>query len=182
MIFLRIFLATVIFAGFVFKSQSAEGVKPLAPLVVNLELQGTPQVGSEVQVLVKVRAILDAPKVKIRCILPEGVTLISGEDNWEGEMAAGSLKEMLLILRPDEPGQHLIRAMATIEYPGGAKISKGETLSIDLGSASDSKSNTLGTESNQAEKKQKVKPDQKRRPLIRKGKDGQDIGEFPLDE
>jgi len=181
MLFLRIFLVMGALAGFIFMGQSAEAVKPLAPLEVNLELQGTPQVSGEVQVLVKVRVILDAPKVKIRCILPKGVTLVSGEDNWEGEMAAGSLKEMTLILKLDEPGQHLIRAIAAIEYPGGAKISKGGTLLIDLGSVSDSKSGTQGIESDQAETKQKVKPDQKRRPLIRKGKDGQAIGEFPLD-
>lgn len=181
MTFLRIFWIALIALGLVLMGSPSEAVKPLAPLEVELKLDGVPQIGGEVKVSIRVRSILDAPNIKIQCTLPAGVTLVTGEDNWQGEMAADTLKEMILLLKINEAGQHVIRVMATIEYPGGAKISKGEALLIDLGSESDGGSTVLGIESNQAESKQKAKPVLKKRPLIRKGKNGQDIGEFPLD-
>ena len=164
MFFLKIFLTILIFSGLILTGQRAEGVKPLAPLEIELELGGIPQVGGEVPVLVKVRSMMDAPLVKIRCILPEGVEMVSGLDTWEGELTAGSLKEMTLTLKVSAPGRYLIRATATIEYPGGAKMGKGAALLIDL----------------EKEAKEKVRPE-KKGPPIRKGKDGQDIGDFPLD-
>ena len=164
MFFLRILLTIFIFSGLILTGQRAEGVKPSAPLEIQLELGGIPQVGSEVPVLLKVRSMIDAPLLKIRCTLPEGVEMVSGLCEWEGELVEGSLKEMTFTLKVGERGRYLIRATATIEYPGGAKMSKGATLLIDL----------------EEEAKGKIRPE-KKGPPIRKGKDGQDIGDFPLD-
>ncbi|HLB02586.1 MAG TPA: hypothetical protein VJM77_05585 [Nitrospiria bacterium] len=164
MFYSKIFLATLILSGFILAGQRAEGVKPLVPLEIELELGGIPQVGGGVPVLLKVRSMMDAPMVKVLCILPEGVELISGPDSWEGELMAGSSKEMTITLKMGEPGKYLIRATATIEYPGGARMGKTAALLIDL----------------EKEEKEKIKPEEKG-PLIRKEKDGQDIGDFPLD-
>ncbi|MGH7272958.1 MAG: hypothetical protein ACREIQ_00670 [Nitrospiria bacterium] len=164
MFFVKIFLTILILSGFILTGQRAEGVKPLAPLEIELELGGIPQVGGEVPVLLKVRSLMDAPLVKILCILPDGVELISGPVSWEGELAAGSLKEMTLTLKMREAGRYLIRATSTIEYPGWARMGKAAALLIDL----------------EKESKEKIRPE-KKEPLIRKEKDGQDIGDFPLD-
>jgi hypothetical protein len=165
MVFLRVCLTITVFSVVFLTEQSAEGIKPMAPLEVTLELGGVPQVGGEVPVLLKVRSLFDAPLVKIRCMLPNGVEIVSGQDTWEGELTAGSLKEMTIILRVKESGQHVVRALATIEYPGGSKVGKGAALLIKLGTESE----------------QKVRPDKKRPLTIRKGKDGQDIADFPLE-
>jgi hypothetical protein len=164
MFYSKIFLTTLILSGFILAGQRAEGVKPLAPLEIELELGGIPQVGGEVPVFLKVRSMIDAPLVKVLCILPDGVELISGLDTWEGELTAGSPKEMTITLKMGEPGKYLIRATGTIEYPGWAKMGKTAALLIDL----------------EKEEKEKIKPEEKG-PLIRKEKDGQDIGDFPLD-
>ena len=164
MFLVKILLATLVLSGFILTGKRAEGIKPLAPLEIELELGGIPEVGGEIPVLLKVRSLMDAPVVKVLCILPDGVELISGLDNWEGALTAGSLKEMTLTLKVSAPGRYLIRATATIEYPGGAKMGKGAALLIDL----------------EKEAKEKVRPE-KKGPPIRKGKDGQDIGDFPLD-
>jgi len=172
MFFSRIFLITVFLTGFFLAVQPAEAVKPMAPLEVSLELGGTPQVGGEVPVILRLRSMVDAPLVKIRCILPKGVERVSGQDTWEGEMVAGALKELTLMIKIKEPGQHILRATAMIEYAGGANIGQGTSLSIEVGVASEP---AIGIES-----RQKAKPE-KKEPTIRKGKDGQEIREFSLD-
>jgi hypothetical protein len=170
MLFLRILTTTLFLTVFFLVVQSVEAVKPMAPLEITLELGGIPQVGRELPVFVKVVSMVDVPQARVGFTLPAGVEMVSEQGVWEGELATGSLKQITFNLRVKEPGRHVIRATATIEYPGGAKISKGAALLIDLGGES-----SLGIES-----KQKTEP-KRRTPTIRKGKDGQYIGEFPLD-
>jgi hypothetical protein len=135
-----------------------------------MELGGAPQVGGDVPVSLRIRSFIEVASVKIQVTLPKGVELVSGQDAWEGELTAGSLKEMTFILKIKESGRYVVRARAMIQSQGGFKMAKGTSLVIDLGTDS-----SLGVES-----KQKIKPKRKT-PIIRKGKDGQDIGEFPLD-
>lgn len=164
MVFLRLFLSSLALIGLLMTAQPAVGVKPMAPLKVEIGLGAAPQVGGEFPVLLKVGSMMDAPLVKVQCILPEGVVVISGEDTWEGELKEGSVKEMTVILSVRKPGKYLIRAVVEIEYPGGSHIGREVTLLIDL------EQKTI----------EKIKPGNQG-PSIRKGKDGQDIGDFPLE-
>ncbi len=170
MLFSRIFVITVFLTSFFLAVQPAEATKPMAPLEMSLELGGTPQVGGDVPVVLKVRSFIEVPLMKVQLTLPSGIEMVSGQDTWKEELVAGSVKEITFILKIKEAGRHVIRALATIEYPGGAKINKGAALLIDLGAEP-----SLGIES-----KQKTEPTRKT-PTIRKGKDGQDIGEFTLE-
>ena len=171
MTFLKTGLLTVaILIGWTLVNPPAEAVKPMMPLQITLKLEGTPQVGGEVPVLLRIRSFIEASSVKIQWTLPEGVEMVSDQTTWEGELTAGLLKEMRLMLRVKEPGRHVVKAIATILYPDGTQMTKGASLVINSGTDS-----ILGIES-----QQKNTP-KKRVPIIRKGEDGQNIGEIPLD-
>ena len=171
MTFLKAALVTVtILIGWTLVNPPAEAVKPMMPLQMTLQLEGTPQVGGEVPVLLRIRSFIEASSVKIQWTIPEGIEMVSDQITWEGELTAGLLKEMRFVLKIKAPGRHVVMAMTTIQYPDGLKMAKGTTLVIDLGTDS-----ILGIES-----QQKDKP-KKRVPIIRKGEDGQNIGEIPLD-
>ncbi len=170
MFFLRIFVTTLFLTGLFLAVQPAEATKPMAPLEMSLELGGTPQVGGEVPVVLKIRSFIEVPLVKIQLTLPNGIEMVSGQDTWEGELTAGSLKELTFVLKIKESGRHVVRAMVIVEYPSGSTVGKGAALLIDLETPS-----TLGVESNQQGKPKK------RVPVIRKGEDGQDDAEFTLE-
>lgn len=173
MFYSRIFLITVFLTGFSLAGQPAEAVKPMAPLEVSLELGGTPQVGGEVSVLVRVRSMVDAPWIRVRCILPKGVEMVSSQDTWEGELVAGSMKEVTFILKVKAPGQHLVRAMANIKSSEGFQMVRGASLLIDLSDEA------IGLDQEQEKAKNKAK--NKKRFIIRKGKDGRVITEIPTE-
>jgi hypothetical protein len=171
MTFLKAGLVTATFLmGWTLFNPIAEAVKPMVPLQMILKLEGTPQVGGEVPVVLRIRSFIEAPSVKIQWTLPSGIEMVSEGSSWEGELKAGLLKEMRVVLKISEPGRHAVMVMATLQYQNGTQMTRGTTLVID--SEADS---TLGIQS-----QQKIKP-KKKTPVIRKGEDGQNIGEYPLD-
>ncbi|GEM_PF-2637554 len=170
MLFLRTFVTTVFFIGFFLSVQPAEAVKPMAPLEMTLELGGTPQVGGEVTVFVKVLSMVDAPQVKVGFTLPAGVEMVSDQGTWEGELTAGSLKQITFNFRVKEPGRHVIRATAEIQFQDGLRVTKGARLLIDL-----EPKKSLGIES-------KVQDKEKHESRVIKDKDGRDLKIFSFEK
>ncbi len=150
--------------------QPAEATKPMAPLEMSLELGGTPQVGEEVPVTLKIRSFIEVPLMKVQLTLPKEIEIVSGQDTWEGELTAGSSKEFMFILKIKESGRHVVRAMATIQSQNGFKMAKGTSLLIDL-----EPQTSLGIESKQQDKEKK-----KSRTI--KGKDGRDLKIFSFEK
>ncbi len=170
MLFSRIFVITVFLTSFFLAVQPAEATKPMAPLEMSLELGGTPQVGGEVPVTLKIRSFIEVPLMKVQLTLPTGIEMVSGQGTWEGELTAGSLKELTFILKIKESGRHVVRAMATIQFQGGMKMAKGARLLIDLEPQS-----SLGIES-------KLQSKEKKKSRTIKGKDGRDLKIFSFEK
>lgn len=144
-----------------------QAVKPMVPLKVDLELLGEPRLGVEIPVRLKVRSWTNASRVRIQCRLPEGVQMVSGQETWEGEMAAGEVKEITLILEVRKPGRYVLQAVASIESPDAAVINQPEVLMLDLRDA--------------REKAEFEKQEKKKKRLIIREEDGRRIIEFPRD-
>jgi hypothetical protein len=170
MFFLRIFMATLILSGFFLAVQPVQAVKPMAPLEMSLELGGTPQVGGEVPVVLKVRSFIEIPQVKIQLTLPSGIEIVSGHDIWEGELPGGSLKELTFILKIKGSGRHVILAWVMTQFQDGLEIAKSARLLIDLEPPT-----SLGIESKQQDK-------EKKESRTIKGKDGQDLKIFSFEK
>lgn len=170
MTFSRAVLIIFIVSAIFLMIQPAEAVKPMAPLEMTLELEGVPTVGGEVPVLLKIRSFIEVPLVKIQLTLPNDLEIASGQDTWEWEFTAGSLKEMRFILKVKRSGRHTVRAMAMIQHPDGFKMAKRTSLLIDL-----EPELSLGIESRQEDKEEK-----KSRTI--KGKDGQDFRIFSFEK
>ena len=140
----------------------AQATKPSIPLKVSFEMDGTPQVGQEVTVRLKIQAWLDTPHVQIRCKLPTGVEMISGSPQWEGSLKSGETHEMQFVIKVKNPGFYPISASATIQWPGGGKMVRHGALVFDFGDDGKLKAKKKG-----------------KRLRIEQGKDGRIKGTFP---
>jgi len=58
------------------------------PLQITLSLARTPQLGAEVDATLTIRTARAVPQVTATLMLPEGVTVISGETTWQGDLDA----------------------------------------------------------------------------------------------
>jgi hypothetical protein len=119
-----------------------------------------------VPVVLKIRSFIEVPVVKVQLTLPNGIEMISSQDTWEGELTAGSLKELTFILKVKGSGRYVVGAMATLQFQGGMKMAKSARLLIDL-----EPQPSLGAES-------VLKAKEKRKFRTIKSKDGRDLKIF----
>ena len=66
-----------------------KGEAPKTPITISLSMPTTPLLNEVTKITATVNSILDAPDTTARIILPEGVTLVSGDLIWEGDLKAG---------------------------------------------------------------------------------------------
>ncbi len=74
------------------------------PIHVELSLSKTPQVGDEVEARLTVSAVRASPNTTATIILPEGVTLVSGQANWRGDLDPNQPVSLNATLRFNTPG------------------------------------------------------------------------------
>ncbi|MBI2578077.1 MAG: hypothetical protein HYW26_00020 [Candidatus Aenigmarchaeota archaeon] len=113
-------LLVVLVLGWLEKTQLQEseeleaqlGVKPSAPMYVNLSLTGTPSLNQPVELTFTVTPLTDAPNTLIQVMLPEGFSLISGNLSWNGDIAKNETIQIRSTVKAVEAGYWAIEAYA----------------------------------------------------------------------
>jgi hypothetical protein len=106
-------------------SGGSEG--PGAPLRVHASIAPEPIVGREVVWHIEVSSSgPEFPNTKLQAALPEGVELVSGSPNWQGDIPAGGKVTVDLVIRVKMPGEWklMARASASLSETTGYGIEK----------------------------------------------------------
>ena len=85
---------------------------PSTPLQVTLTMTEPPQLGELAPLTLTVQSAFDAPNTEVMFELPEGVSMVSGELSWSGDLAANEMLVLAATLRFSEPGEYTLRGQA----------------------------------------------------------------------
>ena len=155
-----IFIGGVIFlsacGGFPGKDAIA---KPTVPISFKLVLDPPSLDGSRL-LTVRVKPKIDAPLLKIRIEIPEGIQITQGEKRWSGSLAKGEEKIFQIGINILDPSEQRIYGFATIEYPDGTRLTKSALVTISSPEGASRKKNEV-------------------QPQLKKNRFNEDILEFP---
>ncbi|MDC4205936.1 MAG: hypothetical protein MPW17_05225 [Candidatus Manganitrophus sp.] len=121
-----------IFAAFLFVTAitpPAWAIKPRPPL--QLSLQQIPLSGGQSQLMMIARANIDISHVDLSLELPLGLSLVEGEEEWEGPLKKGETKQIELIVQSPNKAPHQVTGKAVIELTAGEKFVEKATLTLN---------------------------------------------------
>lgn len=127
-----------------FGARAVQATMPSAPLEMVLESTGVAAVDAELTVTLTVRPLIDAERLTVKIMLPEGVDRVSGETEWAGAVRAQESRIVSLVVRPRRAEFLVIQAAARIEFPDGTVLGDLRSLDLPLGQRS---KQTLGLSS-----------------------------------
>ncbi len=82
---------------------------------------GEPILNHEVEIVLSVNPVMDAPNTSITLFLPEGIELVQGDLYWEGDIKKGDLVEILIMVKSIQEGQWEILAYVESVYSSRRK-------------------------------------------------------------
>lgn len=106
--------------------------KPLPPLEVQFIVTDEPVIGEETVLVLTVTPLVDTPQLTVRVHLPEGLTLVSGDEEWAGSLKRGEAKEVRVTIRVPDGRRYEVIGTAAAEFPDGARFSRSASLLIHL--------------------------------------------------
>jgi hypothetical protein len=111
--------------------ERAMAAKPSVPLEFGMTLEPSPQNQNEMVLTARATPMIDAPLVRLRVQLPEGIQITQGGKNWAGPLAKGEEKVIRIHLKVSDQTEHRIFGFASIEFPDGTKLSKSAMVTIE---------------------------------------------------
>jgi hypothetical protein len=106
---------------------------PSTPVSVELSMPFAPALGQEVTVSFKVSSIEDAPKTVARLILPSEVKVLSGKNEWNLDIPAGSSETVEAVISFDKAGQFSIEGSALYDLGGGTVWGDAAVIFLTIG-------------------------------------------------
>ena len=123
--------AVLIVAGLVAVAFPARGAaKPQAPIELHLSAVPLADERRVAEVTLHVRPLVDAPKIRVAFILPDGVALAGGDDVWEGALANGESRDLRISVTMPDREAYVIIGSATIQYPDGARLGGSAAVTV----------------------------------------------------
>lgn len=107
----------------------AWAIKPRPPL--QLSLQQVPLSGGQSQLMMIARANVDISHVDLSLELPLGLSLVEGEEEWEGPLKKGETKQIEFIVQSPNKAPHQVTGKAVIELTAGEKFVEKATLTLN---------------------------------------------------
>lgn len=107
----------------------AWAIKPRPPL--QLSLQQVPLSGGQSQLMMIARANVDISHVDLSLELPLGLSLVEGEEAWEGPLKKGETKQIEFIVQSPNKAPHQVTGKAVIELTAGEKFVEKATLTLN---------------------------------------------------
>lgn len=107
----------------------AWAIKPRPPL--QLSLQQVPLSGGQSQLMMIARANVDISHVDLSIELPLGLSLVEGEEEWEGPLKKGETKQIEFIVQSPNKAPHQVTGKAVIELTAGEKFVEKATLTLN---------------------------------------------------
>lgn len=104
--------------------------KPQAPIELRLSATPSTHEGRVAEVTLHVRPLVDAPKIRVAFVLPEGVALIDGDDVWEGTLTGGESRDVRISVRAPDREAYVIIGSATIHYPDGTRLGGSAAVTV----------------------------------------------------
>lgn len=105
--------------------------KVQAPLEVRLSMTDKPAAGAALFLTLTAVPLIDAPSLKMTFALPDGLTLLSAVDTWEGAVAQGGVQELRIrVLFPDAAGHYEVMGLVSIALPDGTRFTQAATLTL----------------------------------------------------
>jgi uncharacterized protein (DUF58 family) len=104
-----------------------------SPLSLEASITTSPEVGAviEYHAILSIRG-RDVPDITLEVELPDAVEVVEGTPYWEGSLAVGETKELILKLRVNQPGQWLVYTQALGQYSPGDDPTFGASSRILL--------------------------------------------------
>lgn len=109
----------------------AWAIKPRPPL--QLSLQQISLSGGQSRLTMIATANVDIGRVDLSLELPPGLSLIEGEEEWEGAMKRGETKQIEWIIQSPNEAPHKVTGKAVIELNAGEKFVEKATLTLNEG-------------------------------------------------
>jgi hypothetical protein len=82
--------------------------KPKPPVEVYLSMRGKPALGEHVNLILKVKMLVDAPNTTMCITLPVGIELVRGELCWQGDFKKDETRQLEVTVRTVEDGYYKI--------------------------------------------------------------------------
>lgn len=114
----------------IFLAPASEAAKPQAPIEISLSASLAAGARRVAEVTLHVRPLVDAPKIRVAFILPDGVTILGGEDTWEGSLAKGESRDLRISIRVPDHEAYVVIGSATIQYPDGARLGGSAAVTV----------------------------------------------------
>ncbi len=107
---------------------------PAAPLRVELSARSHPEVSLPFSLRFSVTTLIDAPRMRVMIVIPEGVTIVTGATEQILSMSAGETRIFDLKLMFQQAGVFQFIAGASIEVDAETRLSANTDLLIEIGS------------------------------------------------
>jgi hypothetical protein len=92
---------------------------PRPPIEVDLSMEGSPALGKEVNLTVKVKPHVDIPNITVWISLPSEMEGVSGEMRWQGDLRKEETKQLKVTARTVKDGYYKIWGGAQAKLPYG---------------------------------------------------------------
>ena len=104
---------------------------PQSPMTVKASISPAPIVGQAVTLRVEITTSRDAPNTTLQMTLPQGVELMSGDANWQGDIKVGESTTIDLVIRVNQAGDYVIDAYAFARITSESGFGGGKTLYVN---------------------------------------------------
>jgi hypothetical protein len=118
-----------VFLSVITITSPASAIKPRPPL--QLSLQETPLSGGQSRLMMIAKANVDISRVDLSIELPPGLSLIEGDEDWEGSLKKGEIKQIEWLIQSPNEAPHKIIGKAVIELSAGEKFVEKATLTLN---------------------------------------------------
>lgn len=111
----------------------AHATMPSVPMSVTLESAGNAAVDVDLTITLTAKPLVDAERLSMAIVLPEGVDLVAGDATWVGSVHAQENRPLTVTVRPRRAANMVIRGQVRIEFPDGTTLGETRSVTLELG-------------------------------------------------
>lgn len=106
-----VFFTCTVFTGCIHQEEGAEVAVALEDYFRgDFSVTGEPVLNQEVEIVFSVNPVLEAPNTSIRFYLPEGIELVQGDLDWEGDIKKDEIVQVKITVKPIQEGQWIMHS------------------------------------------------------------------------